>query len=236
MAVVVGCGERPPSIQASGSALGANVSASSSSMEATSSSNQEMGLTQPDLNRGDCFTGASSAGNLTRTQDRNVAASEERQPPSSVTLSGHLQPTMQSNSRRRFGSPEIQAINSRLYLAVYVSNLKRFIRQQARDFYSWMRLNPTLSHESYREEDPHNFYARKYVDWTRDYHQQPRPVSRRSGNTLKIQHRRLPRTTCWPPWLPFGLQKLVKAGNMTQNKGLLGFRRDACISLPVTKQ
>jgi hypothetical protein len=185
------CGERPPSAQAAaGSALGANVSASSSSVEATSSSNQEMGVTQPDSNRGNCFTGSGNAGNLSRTQDRN-AASEEQQPPSSVTLSGPLQPALQSSSRRRFGTPEIQSYSKKLFQSIYVSNLNRFTISQVRDFYSWMRLNPTLSHESYRQEVPHNRFARMYMVWTRDYHQQPRPVSRISGITLEVTHSNL---------------------------------------------
>jgi hypothetical protein len=179
------CGERPPSVQAAGSALGANVSASSSSssVEATSSSNQEMGATQPDPNRGDCLTGAAHAGNLLRTHDMN-AASKERQPPSSVTLSGPPQPPLQSSSRRRFSTPEIRN-RSRLHTSVYLSNLERFTISQVRDFYGWMRLNSTLPHETYPRENPRNLFAGKYVVWTRDYHQQPRPVTRH-GNTLEI--------------------------------------------------
>jgi hypothetical protein len=87
--------EGPFITQTSGSVLGDTVSASSS-VEDTSSSNQEMGLTQPDLNRNDWLTGAANAGNPSRTQDRNIV-SEDRQPtPTGVIFPGQLQPALQS--------------------------------------------------------------------------------------------------------------------------------------------
>jgi hypothetical protein len=82
-----------------------------------------------------------------------------------VILPGQLQPALQS-SRRRFGFPEIEATFC-LNLSVF------FTRQQVRESHNWMRLNPTLPPDLYREIDRHNVYARKYVAWTLDFLQEP---------------------------------------------------------------